>query len=152
MLLQARSKERLTHALIIKAKFNFSSLLLGCPRLILSLVLNMEEKRSKQGLTLLDALKMLTHGAFLSSWKDISDLFPHFNEETQKLSSFLYLAGIWMLHSSHCTPWPLSHVFVFVLLPSRMKPSYSPWGSMPSKEYLNLGYHWEWWIHYEGTS
>lgn len=117
MLLQARSKERLTHALIIKAKFNFGSLLLGCPRLILSLVLNMEEKRSKQGLTLLDALKMLTHGAFLSSWKDISDLFPHFNDETQKLSSFLYLAGIWLGFECYIlvtAPHGPCHMFLFL--------------------------------------
>lgn len=53
MLLQDRSKQRLTPAIITKeANFDFGSLHFGWLQLILSLVLNMGEKRGKQGMTL----------------------------------------------------------------------------------------------------
>ena len=43
--------------------------------LILPLILSMAEKRGEWFMIVLDALKMLVHGAFLSILKDVSDLF-----------------------------------------------------------------------------
>lgn len=79
-------------------------------------------------MTVLDAFKMSACKAFLSTLKDVSDLY--FDDDAQKLNNLIalswYLAGIWTPCSCH---YNMASVTLF-FLPSRRKPTYSPWSSV----------------------